>query len=279
MKKVLLSMIAASVTLLGFSQEVITGGNMESADDWTVVELAEGVHAETFNYTADGPINGDGGCLQLTGEGAWVNTAVCQEITIERGASYNISVDVKAENPLREVWVEVIVLDTFPKTDSDVAAFDIRMALNTWDCALDSVADGTLPAINCPAKVADVLDVLSIEGEGDTTVVIAVKVGGGQPYSVLIDDISVMKGTTGISATAANNINFNVYPNPVTDEINFSSESEIQSVIIYSITGVELRNELVSNNGLNISELPQGLYLIEATDVDGKKGVQKILKN
>lgn len=278
MKKLLLFTFAVALVSLTNAQELIKGGNMENADDWTVVEIAAGDgHIETFNYTDDGPIDGEGGCLNLTNEGNWANVAVCQEITVTRGVTYNISAAIKTQNPIKETWVEIIIMDTIPATDVEISNFDIRMALNAWDCA-DSVFDGTFPEINCPAKVAEPMPTLLIEGEGDTTVTFVLKAGAGKAMDILVDNISVAAPTVSNSKVMANNVAFSAFPNPANNQLSIISEVEVTSISIISIAGVELLS-VASTNNIDIAELPQGLYLVKVTDANNNVGVQKILKN
>jgi len=86
--------------------------------------------------------------------------------------------------------------------------------------------------------------------------------------------------TSGIDDIFSNSIS--IYPNPVKEELFITSENRIEKIEICDIAGrtVETQNfaSLQRNTTINLSSLPQGVYLVKVyTD----KGVvtQKIVKN
>jgi len=65
--------------------------------------------------------------------------------------------------------------------------------------------------------------------------------------------------------------NLVVYPNPSKDIFYVKSQTEITSYKIKTANGVEIKNEFLNktNFPINISELPNGLYFIQFTMLNG----------
>jgi hypothetical protein len=74
-------------------------------------------------------------------------------------------------------------------------------------------------------------------------------------------------------------LNFNIYPNPTSEMVNFSSPILKNSqVSIVDVNGKEVLSTLVSNqNNINVSNLENGVYFIQVT-IEGKKRIKKFIK-
>lgn len=257
-----------AATLINVSaQEMVVGGDMEeeSIDYWTIVDLAAGNgHTETFGYTEDSPAGGEDGCLSLAGLGAWSNVAVCQEILLDKGVEYKISMLVKTslDMELDKDWVEIVTVPAMPVVDGDITAHPNNFALNSWDCPDTLSVDGNFADYNCWGK-SDLNDVLYFEGFGDTTVVLVLKAGGDNEYNILLDNVSVM-GPEDVAVESANASPQNyVYPNPATDQIRISNvdANEIQ---IFDIVGKEVfsTTSIEREMTLDISDFKAGTYFV-----------------
>ncbi|MBN2486716.1 MAG: T9SS type A sorting domain-containing protein [Bacteroidales bacterium] len=286
MKKLYFLTLAFTVASLTVNaQNLIVGGSMESADAWTVIDLAAGDgHTETFNYTGDGPSGGDGGCLRFEGVGNWNNAAVCQKITVERGKQYLISMNVKSVTDIvaEAFWFEVVVMDTFPRNDDHVKTFPISMALNAWDCKDVTTVDGNLADFNCDKK-APLADTIAIEGEGDTAVVLVVKCGGNAPFDFVVDDVAVtlIGGGGGSNVASASLSSLNVSPNPVSNSLNVSLNETIQNIKVVNVLGqvvYSAENLGLNNVSIDFSAPKAGIYYVVVTDVNGQTGTVKTLK-
>ena len=66
-----------------------------------------------------------------------------------------------------------------------------------------------------------------------------------------------------------------VYPNPATNYIHFSVNV---SANIYNLAGTIVKS-MESGNELNISELKEGLYIVETKNKKGQKSIEKVLVN
>ncbi|WP_394758002.1 T9SS type A sorting domain-containing protein [Flavobacterium sp.] len=71
--------------------------------------------------------------------------------------------------------------------------------------------------------------------------------------------------------------NFSVYPNPSNGIINVESDEDIDEVVIYSLQGRAIIKSNVSK--IDISDLSNGIYLMQIKTIDGKLGTKKIIKN
>ncbi|WP_411895816.1 T9SS type A sorting domain-containing protein [Winogradskyella sp. A2] len=61
---------------------------------------------------------------------------------------------------------------------------------------------------------------------------------------------------------------FSVSPNPVSDILNIKSVNDIDSVFVYDLLGKEVasfNNNNIINSSVNLSNIPQGLYLVQIT--------------
>lgn len=72
---------------------------------------------------------------------------------------------------------------------------------------------------------------------------------------------------------------FTIYPNPVVDIAQIDSKQPIKIISIYTIDGKRvMTQEKSSMNQINMSILPKGLYILQATDKNGKNYQEKLIK-
>lgn len=130
---------------------------------------------------------------------------------------------------------------------------------------------GTSPATNMNAAFAGVSNpngtwVLKISdfASGDTGAVSAacLKING----ALAVSDVNTLKKTT-------------VYPNPVNDVLNISTDKSVKSVNIYNATGQKVVSDATLNNGqMNVSRLTSGVYMLNVQYENGNTEMVKILK-
>jgi hypothetical protein len=72
---------------------------------------------------------------------------------------------------------------------------------------------------------------------------------------------------------------FSIYPNPANDFIIINNTNWIKSKTLYSITGQLIKQENNQNEKIDISNLQQGLYLLEIETTNNQKVTKKIVKN
>lgn len=82
-----------------------------------------------------------------------------------------------------------------------------------------------------------------------------------------------------LSISEQNQIQFSIYPNPVSDQLFISSENlQIEKISIYSMSGKQVLETELEEESVDVSNLSEGLYFIEITSKEGKSQ-QKFIKN
>ena len=108
-------------------------------------------------------------------------------------------------------------------------------------------------------------------------------IGGNSPYNcseLILDDVRLFELISNPCPVAINELSestdLNVYPNPVGDKLNITSNNnEVSEIIIYDIASkILLKQKFTSFVSLNTAQLAKGLYLYEIRDKNGlcKKG-------
>ncbi|MEN9987453.1 MAG: hypothetical protein RLZZ585_492 [Bacteroidota bacterium] len=82
-----------------------------------------------------------------------------------------------------------------------------------------------------------------------------------------------------IEETLTNTKNVSVYPNPFTNQITVSSETELQKIELFHANGQVINNASVSGKEftLETSQLMNGIYLLQVTNLEGME-IIKIIK-
>ena len=87
-------------------------------------------------------------------------------------------------------------------------------------------------------------------------------------------------GTVGTEPGAQNKLEFSIYPNPASQEIQISLSADainqLQRISIYDVQGREVIKQ-VNNNTISISTLKNGFYFVECLFKNGKRGIQKLV--
>lgn len=96
---------------------------------------------------------------------------------------------------------------------------------------------------------------------------------------ISIDDVKVVAETLSTNDLTASKSNLSLFPNPATDVVkvnlgdNFNT-SKVQ-ITLTNLSGKQVSKVAYDANGIDVSNLPAGLYLVTATD--GKNTVTKKL--
>jgi len=69
-----------------------------------------------------------------------------------------------------------------------------------------------------------------------------------------------------------------IYPNPTNDIVYVNRSVVMQSIRVYDLTGKKVI-EISNNNTIDLNELSEGVYLLQATSRDGHVMTSKIVKN
>jgi hypothetical protein len=91
------------------------------------------------------------------------------------------------------------------------------------------------------------------------------------------------------SAIAATNVremktegSFAILPNPASDVLHIAYDKNVKKIAVIAANGQVVKEEVYKagkkNPSVNIAQLPAGVYTVRLTDVDGKTGVSKVVK-
>ena len=96
-------------------------------------------------------------------------------------------------------------------------------------------------------------------------------------YNFVFDVYGFTKPFLGVNDINKNSIS--VFPNPVSNELNFSSNESIDKVFIYNAAGQTIKTiDGVINNKLDVSNLSKGIYFVNAVLKNGESKTFKIIK-
>lgn len=94
---------------------------------------------------------------------------------------------------------------------------------------------------------------------------------GATANGIRIDNVELM--SEGL-AVAENNISFEIYPNPVENQLVIKADEEIDNVSIVAMNGAVVYNGIYNQAGIDVSELNDGVYFVnvktESHDVTRK---------
>ena len=88
-------------------------------------------------------------------------------------------------------------------------------------------------------------------------------------YSTTVDALTVTGTALGVNEHVKAAVQY--YPNPAKNVLNFSSDSNVSDVAIFSLLGQKvLETKVNSNEGqINVSNLASGNYIVQATTENG----------
>ena len=89
-------------------------------------------------------------------------------------------------------------------------------------------------------------------------------------FNVIFDDLQGIKDN--------NSSKVNIYPNPANDYITISGVENAKSISIYNVTGKVVYQSNAVKNNINISELSQGVYIVNLKNNDDSQVNVKLIK-
>ena len=112
--------------------------------------------------------------------------------------------------------------------------------------------------------------VLTPKNAGTATVVVSFNSNGK------VVEKSILVNTSTLGRDEFTKVHLSIYPNPVSDYLNISSEEQIIDVVIYDVNGRTL-NTRINNNQIDVSNFAKGFYIINIA-TDKAKYTQKFIK-
>ncbi|WP_418637646.1 T9SS type A sorting domain-containing protein [Winogradskyella sp.] len=74
------------------------------------------------------------------------------------------------------------------------------------------------------------------------------------------------------------NVEINVFPNPVKDNLYISSNYKLKSVHIFNAMGQKVFfEENYNTNEINVSSLSKGVYFLKLTDMEDRKTIKRFI--
>ncbi|TCO09712.1 T9SS type A sorting domain-containing protein [Natronoflexus pectinivorans] len=281
---------------------ILSGSTMEADDEnaWNFSTLntdAGNTSDYVFGYTDEIPDGGEAGALKMTvtNTGGGVQLMVYQAVTVKPGVNYAIDFDIKSLDgtTLHQFWVETYVGLVEPAAGADYSgnettymlggfkyqgwAGDCPTELNTSLLANESCISGDVT----DGKDASSFSIDFISEE--TTVYVGLKVGswdGGGTMSLVIDNFVMMElsASSLFSGQASPISKIDVWPNPVKDVLNLTSDIIINDVSIFNVMGQEMTAPRFNDSMIEVSSLGKGVYFVKVIDANGNAYVSKFTK-
>lgn len=205
-----------------------------------------------------------------------VNTG---EVSIIGTGTVDFSIEYRVE--ANYVRTDVAGSFTVNKADQTITFDPISdVGVNAADFNLTATSNSSLPIsyISSNPSVAsingNVVDVLAV---GSTTIN-ASQIGNNN-YNAAQSVSQTLTVSNTASIDDFNNLDFEIFPNPVSSSFEIKSEIKIDEVEIYNLLGQKVKQFInPKNNKFSVDELKTGVYLIK---IHSEKGVatSKILKS
>jgi len=296
MKLFTISIFTLFMITAGWAQELLVGGNMEDENAWLVSHLDSVDPTEyEFNYVADGPAEGQGGCLYVTCIGdTSTNLFFYQEVTLTGGTEYELKGAFKdLAGTIASFWCEVLY-DTAAIPDNADMGGILVCGFNTWDGTQAGI-DGTFQDdyVKGDGPIFTAIGDVGVP----ITAYFGVNVGcwlGGTSYfwEVAIDELSLTP--TGGAGIEENQVSipgqFSLhqnFPNPFNPQTTISYSLPRASTItlkVYDIMGQEIATLLQNDRkaagihkiSFDATNLPCGTYFYRL-QADGYLETKKML--
>ncbi|MCX7986705.1 MAG: T9SS type A sorting domain-containing protein [Bacteroidales bacterium] len=144
----------------------------------------------------------------------------------------------------------------------------IDLAVSAEAAALDKIGDNSVVGFNVIAN--------DIDGTSTSRENIGGPIEGAQWNQA--DTLMRLTLLPGSAIKNTSNTAWKVYPNPVVNELRFTSNIALESIEVFNTEGKLVLKASKPNGSVNVSLLPAGLYAVKATAENGKTFTQKIIK-
>ncbi len=295
MKKILLSVLAiAFFSMFANAQDISTARAASTGDVVTIsgivtngAELGSiryiqdatagiAIYAPSGNILLENVVLGDD--ITVTGEVAEYNQlleVIPTEITVNSSGNDLPDFQVVTPAQINEDYEgELVKVEAATFTETGVFAggtnYEITANSETIPARVNYEDNGTtLVGVTIPTGEAVVMGVVGQYHADDPAA----------GYQILLrhseDVVSSSSAINEVTSTVG------VYPNPTTDAITVTSQANIATVEVISITGQKIITQTGINNTeceVNVAELANGVYFVSMTDVNGNVSTSKIVK-
>lgn len=148
----------------------------------------------------------------------------------------------------------------------DLEKYNVLVSTTDNNPASFTSISGSTPML-APVDWTEVtFDLSEFDGQ---TVYVAIQCVSEDAWVFMVDDISIdfIVGTP----EQAEEIEFSIYPNPVNDQMNITSDEEMTQVDIFNQLGQSVYSQVVKNTYLNLktADLNSGVYFVRITTEKG----------
>ncbi len=209
--------------------------------------------------------------VSATPNNAYADTVVTQAtalpgeatvvVTSENGAvtvtyTINFTIAKSDDATLSDLTVDGTTIDGF---DAGTTTYDVELAAGT------TVVPEVAATATDENATVDIVDATALPGYTNVTVT------AEDGDTKIVYTINFTVGTTAVDD--ASSLSLNIYPNPVASDLIIENENVISEAYIYSSNGQMVKSVLNINSNktqINVSDLNDGLYLINVLTIDNK---------
>ena len=273
MKKTLLSLSLIGGMLFGYSQSTIwmDDFNDEDLSDWTLIDAdMDDENWDIYQVTDQlgNPVT-PMSLISRSWQGAPLtpdNWAISPAIDLS-SASGTITLQYITQVPAAD-WDEehYSVYVATSSSTVDLLASDTQMSETLGDAG------------NTGQPLDKVFDISAFAGEPEVYIAFRHHDVTDMDF-ISIDDVKVVAETLSTNDLTASKSSLSLFPNPATDVVKVNlgdkfNTSKVQ-ITLTNLSGKQVSKVAYDANGIDVSNLPAGLYLVTATD--GKNTVTKKL--
>jgi hypothetical protein len=250
---------------------------------WEFAELGfdHGINrCENGNYNPPGSEGGDGDCRLSNKPPVWN-----YQDDVNRVSLYNFVSDFLRLRKTYDVFnsssvtlagmsslTKTIVLKNQPYTASPASSDDMNLVLTTNFDVISKTIQVSFPHTGTWYNYYDESELLV------TSTPIEITLSAGT--LALFTDVEITNEllVTDVYAETTEINSVSIYPNPVGDYLNLSSDQEIVGAEFYSMQGAEVFPEKITGVRWNVSHLPRGMYVVDVKTTARKRYQLKFIK-
>lgn len=253
MKKITLTLLSLCFTVFfGYSQNLVVNGTFDDGEVGSPVPNWGGFKNRIVN---DNIITGEKVGQVENGDGS-----LFQEFDVTPGETYNVSFDYR--------WVDV---GASPNATMNVR---FRHQASSTNLTFTNGQDGFLLDSDLDVWKTGTFSVTVPENITEIRLLFF-KANGNKPLN--IDNVEVTVETA--SVNDLQQYNYEVYPNPVANQLHISANETISKIEIFNLAGRKVKEVLINSNQAEISidHLSQGLYILRSY-IGNNMGSSKLIK-